>query len=175
MARVQYDQRGSVRYWVLWGDSEVRVITEKNPLWPAKFGGHIVVEQLALDPKRVKVPHENYKLFAKMNVIAAAVQGGLEETSVADHANIQCNGNWAFRSSGGSLRRSCVGGQGYRRLHIHIFGRRKEDPNWGNPISLPTYQARGTYKGQCLNEASRDALCAFLETEISKALQEVSL
>lgn len=172
MVKVGFDQIGGAQYWVLWKDSEVQVITQESPLWPGEFGGHIVVEQLARDEKKVKVPHENYKLFAKMNVIAAAVQKALEQTSVAYHANIQWNGNWAFRSLCGSLRNALVG-QGYRRLHIHIFGRRTEDLSWGDPISLPTYQARGMYEGQCLNEVSRDALCAFLKTEIPKAIQEM--
>lgn len=174
MARVTFDQRGNVRCWVLWEDSEVRVITPESPFWSGVFGGHIVVEQHVRDQGEVKVPYESYKLFAKMSVIAAAVQKALEETYTAHHANIQSNDNWAFRFLNGSLKDKYKG-KGCRRLHIHIFGRKQEDPNWGNPIPSLVYQARGAYKGQCLNEVPRDKLCAFLETEIPKALQEVSL
>jgi hypothetical protein len=109
--------------WVLWQDTDVEVVVPVKTLWPATYGGWVIVIQ----HQEVNTPHHNYPLFAKMSVIAAVVQKGLEHLDLAPHANIQSNANWAFRATDGTLT-DLEEGRQQRRVHIHIFGRRTRGP-----------------------------------------------
>ena len=155
-------------HWVLWEDSEVRSVIQTKTNFPAEYGGHIVVEQKL----GVKVPYENYALFSKMSIIAAAIQKTLEEIGLAPHANIQSNANWAFRNSDGSLR-SIKEGQAARGLHIHVYGRCPEDPGWAEPIR-PAYfweQKAGKYWGKFFSREQMRKLSELLQKEIPRALK----
>jgi hypothetical protein len=158
--------------WVLWEDSEVGVIVPVKTGYPAEYGGWVSVVQ----NKNVKTPYDNYKLYAKMNVIAATVQKGLELTGLAPHANIQSNANWAFRNRDGSII-DVEEGREKRRVHIHIFGRMVNGPAWADPILLPTYQEYNSSKkfwGKVWNKQEMNKLIKFLEAEVPKALLELS-
>lgn len=155
-------------HWVLWEDREVRVVIQAKTNFPAEYGGHIVVEQKL----EVKVPYGNYDLFSKMSIIAAIVQKELEEIGLAPHANIQSNANWAFRNSDGSLR-SIKEGQAARGLHIHVYGRRPEDPGWAEPIRPACFQEQkaGKYWGKVFSEEQMRKLSELLQKEIPRALK----
>lgn len=155
-------------HWVLWKDREVCVVIQAKTNFPAEYGGHIVVEQKL----GVKVPYENYGLFSKMSIIAAVVQKVLEEIRLAPHANIQSNANWAFRNSDGSLR-SIKEGQAARGLHIHVYGRRPEDPGWAEPIQPAYFQEQkvGKYWGKVFSEEQMRKLSKILQKEIPRALK----
>jgi len=157
------------QHWILWRDKETKVVVQRRTNWPAKFGGHIVVEQ----HKEVSTPYEDYPLFSKMSVIAATVQKSLEKTGLASHANIQSNANWAFRTPTGEFR-EIKEGQEHRRVHIHVYGRTMEDPGWGEPIR-PAYwegqQIGQKYWGQVWSKEKMNKLATFLEKEIPRALK----
>ena len=158
--------------WVLWEDSEVRVCVPTKTSWPAHYGGWVVVFQ---KQNVVGAPYNDYRLFAKMSVIAAAVQNSLEYVGLAPHANIQSNANWAFRKSDGSLLNSKEGRE-RRKVHIHIFGRKVEDPAWADPIVLPTFQEYYATKdcwGKIWSEEDMNKLVRFLEYEVPLALNEM--
>jgi hypothetical protein len=153
--------------WILWKDSEVEVVVPTNPLWPASYGGWVDVIQ----HQDMNTPYDNYRLFAKMSVIAASVQKGLEDTRLAPHANIQSNANGAFRNTDGTLINLEEGRQ-RRKVHIHIFGRRLEDSTWADPIQLATYQAYNAMKhsDDIWSEDKMNDLIKFLDNEIPRAL-----
>jgi hypothetical protein len=158
--------------WVLWEDDETGVIVPIKTSWPVHYGGWVIVVQ----NQNVKTPYDNYRLYAKMSVIAATVQKGLEEMGLAPHANIQSNANWAFRNRDGSLR-DVEEGREKRKIHIHIFGRMFEDPSWADPILLPSHQEYNSSKkfwGKVWNKKDMDKLINFLEAEIPKAITELS-
>lgn len=157
-------------HWVLWENPEIRVVVQKKANWPAKYGGHVVVEQ---QRRGASTPYSNYGLFAKMNVIAAVVQKALEEQELALHANIQSNANWAFRRLDGKFR-DVKEGRKRRSLHVHVYGRRTEDPGWGEPIR-PAYfkeqQFEKKYWGQIWSESQLQRIATFLELEVPEALR----
>ena len=154
-------------HWVLWEDEETQVVVQVAANWPAKYGGHVVVEQ----KRGASTPHSNYRLFAKMNIIAAVVQKGLEETGLAPHANIGSFANWAFRSPDGSFRK-VKEGQRHRNLHVHVYGRDPEDPSWGDPLQQANWQEQqeGKYWGQIWTEKQIQRITAFLGLEVPRAL-----
>lgn len=156
--------------WVLWHDAEVDVVVPVRTLWPAAYGGWVIVVQR--QQKQVNTPYHDYHLFAKMCVIAAVVQKGLECLELAPHANIQSNANWAFRRTNGTLT-DLERGRQQRRVHIHIFGRRTQDPSWGDPIQLAPHckyvafqDSEDIWNGTTLNQFS-----AFLVDEVPRALR----
>ena len=158
--------------YVLWENDKIRVVIQGKANWPAKYGGHIVVEQ----KMNISTPYSDYSLYAKMSVIAAAIQKVLEQTGLAPHANLQSNSNWAFRNEDGSFR-DIKEGQNHRNLHIHIYGRKKgKDSNWGEPIR-PAYwqeqQVEQKYWGQIWNKKQINKLTDFLNEEIPKALKKI--
>lgn len=164
MAR--FDERAN--HWVLWENPEIRVVVQQKANWPAKYGGHVVVEQKI----GVKTPYDDYALFGRMSVVAAVVQKGMEETGLAPHANIQSNANWAFRKPDGGFR-GIKEGQQCRNLHFHICGRDPKDPGWGEPIR-PAYfkeQQEGKYWDEVWSEVQLQRIAAFLELEIPIGLR----
>jgi len=165
---VRYEQECG--HWVLWQDEEVRVVVQYKTNFPAEFGGHLVVEQKL----ETQVPYQDYRLFAKMSVVAAVVQKGLEVLDIAPHANIQSNANWAFRKPDSSYR-EVKRGKKHRSLHLHVYGRHPNDPNWAEPIR-PAYhkeQQEGKYWGKVFSKKQRMELGAFLEEEVPRALQQL--
>lgn len=158
--------------WILWQDDQgIEVVALENPHWPKGLGGHIIV----FGPSK-ETPYEDYGIYAKMTVIAAACQKALSELSLAPHANIQINGNWAFRrreESGEASAVSLEEGLASRRVHVHIYGRKPEDINWGDPIRLPNHRQfheTNPYAGETWPEATLNDLAEFLDEEIPKAL-----
>lgn len=156
-------------HWLLWENPEIRVVVQERANWPARYGGHVVVEQ----KRGASTPYSDYALYAKMSVIAAAIQKGLEETDLVPHVNLQSNANWAFRKEDGSFR-ELKEGQRRRSLHIHVYGRCQEDPNWAEPIR-PAYfreqQFEKKYWGQIWSENQLQRIAAFLELEVPRALR----
>ena len=156
--------------WVLWHDAEVDVVVPVKTLWPATYGGWVIVVQH--QQKQVNTPYQDYHLFAKMSVIAAVVQKGLECLEIAPHANIQSNANWAFRTTDGTLT-DLEEGRQLRRVHIHIFGRRKQDSNWGDPILLAPYCKYVAFQDSedIWNETTLEHFSTFLADEVPRALR----
>lgn len=156
--------------WILWNDAEINVVVPVKTLWPATYGGWIIVVQH--QQQQVNTPYHNYRLFAKMNVIAAVVQKGLERLELAPHANIQSNANWAFRTTDGALT-DLEEGRQRRRVHIHIFGRRTQDPGWGDPIRLAPYREYAVLQDSAdvWNETTLNQFSTFLADEIPRALK----
>lgn len=156
--------------WVLWRDAEVEVVVPMKTLWPAESGGWVIVVQH--QQQQVNAPYHDYPLFAKMCVVAAVVQKGLEHLALAPHANIQSNANWAFRTTDGALT-DLEEGRQRRRVHIHIFGRRTQDPNWGNPIQLASYRDYAAMQNSTdvWNEITLDHFSTFLAKEVPRALK----
>ena len=156
--------------WVLWHDAEVDVVVPVKMLWPAEYGGWVIVGQHQETP--VNAPYHDYRLFAKMCVIAAVVQKGLERLALAPHANIQSNANWAFRATDGALT-DLEEGRLRRRVHIHIFGRRTQDPRWGDPIQLASYRdyAAMQESTDIWSETILTQFSVFLADEVPQALQ----
>ena len=156
--------------WVLWHDNEVDVVVPVKTLWPAEYGGWVIVAQH--QQQQVNAPYHDYQLFAKMCVIAAVVQKGLEHLALAPHANIQSNANWAFRTTEGALT-DLEEGRQRRRVHIHIFGRRTQDPSWGDPIQLAPYRdyAAMQESTDIWNETTLNQFSAFLSAEVPQALK----
>ncbi len=132
-------------HWVLWEDETIYVVVQRKTNFPARYGGHIVVGQKA----GVKTPYENLGLFSDMMKMAAIVQKALETLHIAPHANIQSNANWAFRRMDGSFR-DVLSGREKRLLHIHIYGRCPDDPNWGEPVR-PAYHREQQRDGKYWN------------------------
>jgi diadenosine tetraphosphate (Ap4A) HIT family hydrolase len=155
------------RCWVLWEDSGIQVVVPVKTLWPAEYGGWVVV----LQHHDVNTPYVNYRLFATMSVIAATVQKGLEALGLAPHANIQSNANWAFRKTNGTVTLTEIGRQ-RRKVHIHIFGRSTDDPMWADPIQLGTYHEYTAMipERNVWPEETMTRLTSFLADEIPKAL-----
>lgn len=167
MSSVKFDEKSS--RWILWKESGIRVVVEDPPNFPAEWGGHFMVEH----GFQAATPYGNYLLFAKMSVVAAVVQKGLEILGLAPHANIQSNANWAFRRPDSSFRK-VEEGKKRRKLHLHIYGRRPQDPNWAEPIH-PAYhqeQMAGKYSGKIFTYEQMRRLSAFLAREIPTALKE---
>lgn len=154
--------------WVLWQDTDVDVVVPMKTLWRAAYGGWVIVTQR----QQVSTPYHNYRLFAKMCVIAAVVQKGLEHLALAPHANIQSNANWAFRTSNGGFT-DIEEGRQRRRVHIHIFGRRIQDPSWGDPIRLAPYREYAVMQSteDIWNEPTLKQFSAFLADEVPQALK----
>jgi len=154
--------------WVLWQDRDVDVVVPMKTLWRATYGGWIIVTQR----QQVCAPYDNYRLFAKMCVIAAVVQKGLEHLALAPHANIQSNANWAFRTSNGDLT-DLEEGRHRRRVHIHIFGRQTQDPNWGDPIRLASYREYSIIQNaeDIWNDNTLKQFSTFLANEVPQALK----
>lgn len=73
--------------WVLWEDDEVGVIVPVKTGYPAHYSGWVIVVQ----NQNVKTPYDDYRLYAKMSVITATVQKGLEETGLAPSARASTN------------------------------------------------------------------------------------
>lgn len=166
MNAARYDKKMS--HWVLWEDDEVRVVIQIKTNFPAEYGGHIVVEQKL----GVRVPYGDYRLFAKMSIVAAAIQKGLEETDLAPHANIQSNANWAFREADGAFR-DVEEGRKQRGLHIHVYGRTPKDPGWGESVR-PAYheeQRQGKYWQKVFSQEKMNELSKFFKKEIPTVLQ----
>jgi hypothetical protein len=132
--------------WVLWHDADVEVVAPVKTLWPADYGGWVIV--------------------------AAVVQKGLEHLELAPHANIQSNANWAFRTTDGTLT-DLEEGRQQRRVHIHIFGRQTQDPSWGDPIQLAPYREYAAMQDSAdvWNETTLNQFSAFLADEIPRALK----
>lgn len=158
-------------HWVLWEDDQVRVVIQEKTNFPADYGGHIVVEQKL----GVRVPYGDYRLFAKMSVVAAVVQRGLEDTGLAPHANIQSNANWAFREADGSSR-DVEEGRKKRELHIHVYGRTPKDPGWGEPIRPANFQEQreGKFWGKIFSQEKMAELSDFLNKKVSLTLKKAS-
>jgi hypothetical protein len=154
--------------WVLWHDADVEVVAPVKTLWPADYGGWVIVIQ----HQDVNTPYHDYHLFAKMSVIAAVVQKGLEHLELAPHANIQSNANWAFRTTDDTLT-DLEEGRQQRRVHIHIFGRQTQDPSWGDPIQLAPYREYAAMQDSAdvWNETTLNQFSAFLADEIPRALK----
>jgi hypothetical protein len=154
--------------WVLWQDTDVDVVVPVKTLWRSTYGGWVVVTQHL----QVNAPYHNFRLFAKMCVIAAVVQKGLERLALAPHANIQSNANWAFRTSDGALSELEEGRQ-RRRVHIRIFGRRTQDPSWGDPIRLASYHEYVAMQdtGEIWSENTLKQFSTFLADEVPQALK----
>ncbi|MHA2300756.1 MAG: hypothetical protein ACXACD_07360 [Candidatus Thorarchaeota archaeon] len=154
--------------WVLWHDTDVDVVVPVKTLWPAAYGGWVIVIQ----HQQANTPYHNYRLFAKMSVIAAVVQKGLEHLDLAPHANIQSNANWAFRTSDGALT-DLEEGRHRRRVHIHIFGRRTQDPSWGDPIQLASYHEYTVMQDSenIWDETTLNQFSTFLLDEVPRALK----
>jgi len=154
-------------YWILWEDEEIQVVVQGQANWPANYGGHVVVEQ----KRGTSTPYSDYRLFAEMNVIAAAVQKGMEELELAPHANIGSFANWAFRNPDGTFR-EVKEGQRHRNLHVHVYGRKPKDPSWGDPLQQANWQEQqeGKYWGQIWSENQIQRLAAFLGLEVPRAL-----
>lgn len=169
---VEFIKDADLPYWALWEDDKFRVKTLKNPNRPAEYGGHILVEQKS---EVVKVPYDNYILFAKLSVIAAAVQKGVEKTGLAPHANIQCNANWSFRKPNGGLR-EVKKGKERRKVHLHVYPRLPVDPHWGDPAYLATHREQiieEKYKGRIFTMPQMKKLKEFLEKEIPTVLKHL--
>ncbi len=147
----------------MWENNSLRIIAQKKANFPANYGGHFVVEQ----DLGVKTPYDDYFLFARMAVAAAVVQKGLEKLGLAPHANIQSNANWAFRREDGDLK-DTEQGRSQRCLHIHIYGRHPDDPNWADPVRPATYweQQAGKYWHKVFPEEKLEKLSCFIEKEI---------
>jgi diadenosine tetraphosphate (Ap4A) HIT family hydrolase len=156
--------------WAVWHDTDVEVVVPVKTLWPASYGGWVIVVQH--QQKQVNAPYHDYHLFAKMCVIAAVVQKGLERLELAPHANIQSNANWAFRTTDGTLT-DLEAGRQQRRVHIHIFGRRTEDPSWGDPIGLASYNEYAAMQNaeDVWNETTLNHFSTFLADEVPRALK----
>jgi diadenosine tetraphosphate (Ap4A) HIT family hydrolase len=156
--------------WMLWRDAEVDVVVPVKTLWPAEYGGWVIVVQH--QQTQVNTPYHDYHLFAKMCVIAAVVQKGLERLELAPHANIQSNANWAFRTTDGTFT-DLEKGRQRRRVHIHIFGRRTQDPSWGNPIRLAPYREYAAMQDSTdiWNEITLNQFSTFLANEVPRALR----
>jgi diadenosine tetraphosphate (Ap4A) HIT family hydrolase len=156
--------------WVLWHDTDVEVVVPVKTLWPSEFGGWVIVVQH--QQKQVNAPYHDYQLFAKMSVIAAVVQKGLEHLELAPHANIQSNANWAFRTTDGAFT-DLEEGRQQRRVHIHIFGRRMQDPSWGDPIQLAPYRKYVALQDSedIWNETTLSQFSTFLADEVPRALK----
>ena len=167
MKKVEYDREKE--QWVLFENSNIQVVIQSRTNFPAQYGGHIVVSQKV----GAQTPYSKYALFAKMSVVAAAVQKGLEVTGLAPHANIQSNANWAFREINGSFL-DVEEGKRNRRLHIHVYGRSPKDPNWGEPIRPAYHQEQQAYKywGEVFIQLEMNKLAEFLSEEIPQALKE---
>ena len=132
------------------------------------YGGWVIVIQ----HQEVNAPYHDYRLFAKMCVIAAVVQKGIERLALAPHANIQSNANWAFRTNDGSFI-DLEEGRQRRRVHIHIFGRRTQDPIWGDPIRLVSYREYAAMQdfNEVWNKTTLNQFSAFLAEEVPRALK----
>jgi len=156
-------------HWVLWKNLEIQVVVQRKANWPARYGGHVVVEQ----KRGTNTPYYGgYSLFGKMSVVAAAVQKALEEQKLAPHTNIQSNDNWAFRNPDGSFR-EVEEGQRHRNLHVHVYGRDPKDGSWGDPIRQANWREQHVekkYWGQIWTENQLQRIAAFLELEVPIAL-----
>lgn len=153
-------------HWVLWENPEIRVVVQRKANWPAKYGGHVVVEQKI----GAKTPYDDYALFGRMAVVAAVVQKGMEELGLAPHANIGSFANWAFRTPDGELR-EVQDGQKRRGLHVHVYGRRPEDRSWGDPLRQADWKEHFVdkkYWGRIWSENQVQRLAAFLELEVPR-------
>lgn len=162
---VRFDE--AARHWIFWEDGAIRVVIQRDTNFPAEYGGHLVVEQKS----GVKTPYGDYRLFARMAVVAAAVQKALEETGLAPHANIQSNANWGFRNPDGTFR-TIEEGRSKRSLHLHVYGRKPKDPNWAEPVR-PAYHAEqqaGKYFGKVFSAHQMERVRNFLQKEIPEAL-----
>lgn len=149
-------------HWVLWQDLDLhlRAVVQKKANWPCEFGGHVVIEAT----RRIQAPPDNPALAAAMFLAAGVVGEVMVRLVLADHYNIHFNANWAFRAPDGQLRPQEIGIE-LRQLHAHVYGRREEDPFWGDPMVPANFaqQRLGIYWDHVWSQEQLDALSAGIE------------
>lgn len=127
--------------WKLWENKEFTVVTLSNPLIPKEEGVHLIIQPNKIIERGWDDPKLCGRAFSLGAKIAKVI---IEKVKFSDWANLQYNGNYGLLS-GNKLN-----------FHVHIFGRKKTSPNWGQPVPLP--KSPGTFNNEPLSENGRKIL-----------------
>lgn len=134
--------------FILWENTDFKIITPSNPHTPQKEGVHLVV----LPKKQIASAWEDIETGGKAFMLAGRVCKTLKRLNFGDWFNLQANGNWGLHPGKKPL------------FHIHIYARIKESDTWGKPVKLPDLP--GTFQHEPMSQEDISLLTKALKDDL---------
>ncbi|MDP4001061.1 MAG: hypothetical protein Q8P83_02370 [bacterium] len=134
--------------FILWEDTDFKVITPSNPHTPKKEGAHLVV----IPKKETASAWEDLQISGKTFILAGKVCRTLKRLRLGDWFNIQANGNWGLLPGKKPS------------FHVHIYTRIKGSDTWGKPVQLPDLP--GTFQNEPLSQKDISLLVKALAEDL---------